>query len=971
MRHRRAARLTAVGALATFAWCGAVPPCAPVAGAAPRVVASPRVVAAGSGAVPDVGASDAGKPRLVRSAGRVGAGTESPALSLRAVPGAAGVVGDRLVAIKRRSTSDRAVAAQLRAAPGARLDAAGPSASGRVVTVDVPQDGAAAALAAMRASGLYEAVDYDVERRASYTASPNDPYFVAPRQVCFDPATQNVSACRDGYLRTVDGAWGLKGAPGAGFTAAWARLDASTATVAPVAVIDTGLQTHPDLAGSNFMAGHDYVDGDSDVDPGSTGAAAYHGTAVAGLVAASTNNSEGIAAAAPDNRVLVYRAGNQSGSFADGAIVDAVLAAVAAGARVINCSFGGPSPSAVDRTAFQEAADAGVLVVAAAGNNAMGDDGSGAPANTPQYPANYPSVMSVGALESNGAPAAFSNYDAAVAIAAPGDDLAVPAVRTSGGRTTYYSPLAAGTSFAAPFVAAAAADVWRVNPELSAAQVRQILVSTAVDVNHDASEIDASGQDRAVARAACRVVGRDDCTGAGRLDVAAALAAAAATPTIDVARDLWATSVARPLSIPIRVKAGTTLSLDAALPPGLVFASGSASSYTISGSTTAAGSYRLPLTLRDAAGAVLLERVLTVRVTPGPLVAYSLTTDRPAYELDVSAIYVTAAGLDRYGNAIPDVDAGTVLRMADPSQCEWSDGEAPSHRVCTVLGTYSGDYGKAAAQVAVDVFDTTAAAFAPAVAGSARVGRTLTAVAPNWPGLSYEWRLGRGAGTATGAGSTWVVPAAAVGLPVRLRVTLAYKGLAVVRTSRAAGPVTPGPATAGLASRMSATASRATGRTSRTIVPAAGTVFGGGRLKLTWGSGKGRSLTRTVRGAAATVALPYVRPGRYRVRAVYSEAGQRVVLGEVRVTVGRYRPAVTVRARGRTVTVTVRRGPLRATGAVVLRLAGRVVRARLVAGGRVVVARGRFGPGAGRLRAAYRGSAWFKAARGAARVGVV
>ncbi|MDR0945314.1 MAG: S8 family serine peptidase [Bifidobacteriaceae bacterium] len=955
MRTHRAACLTAIVSLAALVWCGA---------------GVTRAHAAGAIGSPGAAASDAEGPRLVRSAGQADAGPSVPSKAVAAVAGTAGVIVDRLVAIKRPTTSNGQVTAQVSAVPGARVAASGADLSGRVVAVEVSKGAAAATLAAMRGSGLYQAVDYDVERRAFYTASPNDPYFQAPNLVCFDPEAPTVTACRNGYLRTVDGAWGLKTVPGAGFTSAWAALDASTADVAPVAVIDTGLQDHPDLKGDNFVVGRDFVDGDSNVDPGSSGSAAYHGTAVAGLIAASTNNSVGIAGAAPDNKVVVYRAGNPSGSFSDAAIVDSVLAAVKAGVRVINCSFGGPSPSATDQAAFQEAADAGILVVAAAGNNGQGGDGSGAPANTPEYPANYPSVMSVAALESNGAPAAFGNYDSAVAIAAAGDDLAVPAARTSAGKTTYYSPLAAGTSFAAPLVAAAAADLWRVNPGLSAAQVRQILEDTAVDVDQDASEIDSHGQDQTVARAACRRVGRDDCTGAGRLNVAAAVAAAGASSVIDVARDRWTVGVTQSVSIPIQVVGGAGLRLDATLPAGMEFEAAAGGGYEIAGSTTVAGTYRLPLTLVNAAGTAVLTRTVTLVVTPGPLVAYSLVTDHAAYELDASMIYANATGRDRYGNDIPNVAADTMLRVVDASQCGWPAGQAPSHRVCTVLGVYSGQYGEATAQTTVDVFDTSTTAFAPAMAGTARVGQTLTAQGPDWPGLGFTWLAGAGAGTVVGTGASWVVSPAAVGQPVRLRATLAYKDLTVSRTSVAAGPVAPGPATAGLASQIRVATVRATGRLRVTVVPAVGTLFAGGSLRVSWGSGSKRSLARTAIGPSCEVLLPYVKPGRYRVRVTYAEGGRSAMLGEAGAAVAKYRPSIKVRVTGRQVTVTVKRGSLKATGRVVLRLGGLTVRVRLTAAakGRAVVPRRRFGKSTGSLRAAYRGSAWFRPATGKVRV---
>ena len=121
--------------------------------------------------------------------------------------------------------------------------------------------------------------------------------------------------------------------------------------------------------------------------------------------------------------------------------------ALAAGAKVINASFGGPTGSELVREAIQRAKSKGVLIVAAAGNDGANDD------TTPVFPAAYPdsNILSVAATNSKDKLASFSNFGATtVDLAAPGDRIA---------STFWQSDYAymSGTSMAAPYVAAAAA----------------------------------------------------------------------------------------------------------------------------------------------------------------------------------------------------------------------------------------------------------------------------------------------------------------------------------------------------------------------------------------------------------------------------------------------------------------------------------------------------------------------------------
>ena len=208
-----------------------------------------------------------------------------------------------------------------------------------------------------------------------------------------------------------------------------------------VAVLDTGVDaTHPDLDG-RVLTGWDSMDpsGDGRHDPNG------HGTHVAGIIAATVNNSLGISGVAAGVTVLPVRVLDASGQGDDDELAYGIIWAVDNGAHIINMSIGGAVPSTLLEGAIDYAIQRDVLVVVAAGND-------GAFANEPSYPAAYQQVLAVAATDSSDRRAIFSNSGPYVDIAAPGSWI----VSTwPGGR--YQS--SSGTSMAAPFVAAAAALV--------------------------------------------------------------------------------------------------------------------------------------------------------------------------------------------------------------------------------------------------------------------------------------------------------------------------------------------------------------------------------------------------------------------------------------------------------------------------------------------------------------------------------
>ncbi len=279
-----------------------------------------------------------------------------------------------------------------------------------------------------------------------------------------------------------DGSYGTAGVD-IGAREAWDITKGSHDIV--VAVVDTGVDwDHPDLA-ANIWNNHDEIAGNG-VDDDNNG---YrddvhgwdfysndsnpddwdsHGTHVAGAIGAVGNNGQGVVGVNWDVRIMPLRfMGGGSGSLSDAAA--AIEYAVANGADVINASFGSYGYSYTLRDAIAEASDAGVLFVAAAGNEDNDND------SYAFYPAGYdlPNVVSVASTNSSDRVSSFSNYgDQSVHVAAPGEDIYST---YAGGGYGWMS----GTSMASPVVAGAAALALSADPTLSPADLKQLIMETS------------------------------------------------------------------------------------------------------------------------------------------------------------------------------------------------------------------------------------------------------------------------------------------------------------------------------------------------------------------------------------------------------------------------------------------------------------------------------------------------------------
>ncbi len=199
--------------------------------------------------------------------------------------------------------------------------------------------------------------------------------------------------------------------------------------------------------------GGDYLDWDNDpLDQQG------HGTYIAGIAGAETNNITGVAGTAPNLKMINLRAFDPGGFGEEDDVAAAILYAVEMGVKVINMSFGDYSFSYTLRDVVQYAYSKNVVMVASAGNSSSAD---------PHYPSAYPEVISVGNSTENDIVASTSNYGSTIDLVAPGSLIMTTA------RNNNYA-LISGTSASAPFVSAAAGLVLSLN-NFTNEEVKQIL----------------------------------------------------------------------------------------------------------------------------------------------------------------------------------------------------------------------------------------------------------------------------------------------------------------------------------------------------------------------------------------------------------------------------------------------------------------------------------------------------------------
>jgi thermitase len=243
-----------------------------------------------------------------------------------------------------------------------------------------------------------------------------------------------------------------------------------------MAILDTGARLdHQDLQ-ARLLPGYDF--GDDDNDPSDPFG---HGTYVTGIAGAVTNNARGVAAVAPHGKILPVKVFTDAGQGFLNDMIDGIGYAVVQGAHAINLSLGNTNnPNnvwSVVETALNQAWNAGVVIVAAAGNTNS---------TAPFYPAYYPVCIAVAACNLDGTRSSVSTYGSWVDVAAPSGDVYST---TNSGDNTYGRNTRGYTSYAAPFVTAQAAMLYALvadgpadRSRARAQAVRELIETTATAV---------------------------------------------------------------------------------------------------------------------------------------------------------------------------------------------------------------------------------------------------------------------------------------------------------------------------------------------------------------------------------------------------------------------------------------------------------------------------------------------------------
>lgn len=246
-----------------------------------------------------------------------------------------------------------------------------------------------------------------------------------------------------------------------------------------VAVVDNAVWVdHPDLVGK-IVAQRDIYYNTASANPPATGDPGEwsHGTHVAGLVGATSDNNIGISAIGFNVNIIAVKASNNNSPRQISAGYPGIQWAANNGADVINMSWGGSGFSQTNLNVINSIHNMGILLIAAAGNDNV---------STPHYPSAYPNVISVASVDWNDVKSDFSNFSTTVDLSAPGGSASpgpsgLLSTTFSAGTYGNYDSFE-GTSMAAPVVAGLAGLVLSVNPDLTPDEVRFILESTSDDI---------------------------------------------------------------------------------------------------------------------------------------------------------------------------------------------------------------------------------------------------------------------------------------------------------------------------------------------------------------------------------------------------------------------------------------------------------------------------------------------------------
>lgn len=303
-----------------------------------------------------------------------------------------------------------------------------------------------------------------------------------------------------------------------------------------IAIVDTGIdKNHLDLS-SKVDSWVNYSSASSNDDLNG------HGTHVAGIAAAITNNSIGVAGLGFNSHLLSVKVLNDRGSGYTSSIANGITWATNNGAKVINLSLGGSSASKTMEDAINYAWSKGVVVSCAAGNDGR---------STPMYPAYYQNCIAVAATDQSDQKTSWSNYGSWVDVASPGLDILSTLPNHKARMTSVRNyGYASGTSMATPFVSGLAGLIFGENSSLSNSQVREIIESNAQAIS-----------------------GTGSYWAKGRIDAAGAVLAASgsqtvpsSTPTPTPTLEIVPTATPTPTSTPVSTSTPTPTSTPTATP---------------------------------------------------------------------------------------------------------------------------------------------------------------------------------------------------------------------------------------------------------------------------------------------------------------------------------------------------------------------------------------------------------------------
>jgi len=296
---------------------------------------------------------------------------------------------------------------------------------------------------------------------------------------------------------------------------AWEKISRSPSLT--IAVIDSGIDiNHPDLKDNIWINtkeipnnnidddrngfiddvyGWDFVNNIPDPSPkfeeGWTESGIAHGTIIAGIIAATGNNQEGISGVTWEAKIMPLRALNDQGEGRMSAVIRAVDYAVHNGADIINLSFVGFSYNQALQESLQRAYEAGVIVVAAAGNEQEGGEAYNTD-DQPIYPACYNGrngeniILGVAASDALDQKTDFSSYGFnCIDITAPGVSFfsTIPAGSNPLELNKIYDGFWSGTSMAAPIISGSLALVAEINPQLQPTEIVNILLQSADNIS--------------------------------------------------------------------------------------------------------------------------------------------------------------------------------------------------------------------------------------------------------------------------------------------------------------------------------------------------------------------------------------------------------------------------------------------------------------------------------------------------------